>query len=172
MHWQILFAAFTATAMSVPVAATNMRWPGWTDPILVAAYKNAWANDCEIKRKPVVRRRDINGDGQAEAIVRDTSACYQKVGGHYSLVSQVAGKWERIGYWNGTARLLRSRSGGWPDLEVPDFTRQGRCHMVYRFRGGHYYHDYLAETAPHQCRTWTAKRGGATSLAPVPPKPR
>ena len=82
--------------------------------------------------------RDLNGDGNPEAIITEGSAfCYggDEVG--FSLVSkQVDGTWKVMVHGQGIATVLSTRGqGNWPDIEVGG---QGFCFPVQRWNGSEY----------------------------------
>ena len=136
----------------IAAASGTMAAPLSANSILRGAYDGAWGNDCEALRRPSIQRFDINRDGRIDALVHDQSECYRKFGGYFTIVARQQGRWRRIGYSLGKPKWLRTSSNGWPDFEVPDFSRDARCSQVWRFSGMEYYHSYLSETAPHQCR--------------------
>jgi len=82
--------------------------------------------------------RDLNGDGQPEAIITEGgSFCFGNTGAGYSLVSKQAdGKWKLLSQGTGMLTILQTKGkGGWPDLEIGG---PGFCFPVERWNGSQY----------------------------------
>ena len=82
--------------------------------------------------------RDLNGDGQPEAVVTEGSTnCYGNTGYGYSLVSkQAGGGWKLITKGTGILNILTTKgAGGWPDIEIGG---PGFCFPVERWNGQKY----------------------------------
>lgn len=82
--------------------------------------------------------RDLNGDGQLEALVTESSSnCYGNVEAAYSVVSKQAnGTWKLITKGTGMVTFLATKGvGGWPDIEVGG---PGFCFPVLRWNGSQY----------------------------------
>ena len=97
----------------------------------------------------ILELRDLNGDGQSEAIVGESSvACFGRTGMGYVLVSRAAdGSWRKITEGPGIVTPLESvGEGGWPDLEIGG---PGFCFPVARWNGREYaLHRHQYEGAP------------------------
>ena len=82
--------------------------------------------------------KDLNGDGQMEALITEGSGdCYGNVGVGYFVVSRQAnGAWKLITNGTGMISFLNSKGvGGWPDIEVGG---PGFCFPVLRWNGTKY----------------------------------
>jgi hypothetical protein len=99
----------------------------------------------------ILEVRDLNGDGEPEAIVGESSvACFGGVGMGYVLVSRAAdGSWHKISEGPGILTPLASKGeDGWPDLEIGG---PGFCFPVARWNGRKYaVHRHQYEGAPCQ----------------------
>lgn len=100
-----------------------------------------WRSDCDDPGTPsygagaISNRRDLNGDGRAEAIVTEESVfCYGNSGTGFWLVSQQAdGKWRAVTNGIGMPEFLKTRGvGGWPDIQIGG---PGFCFTVERWNG-------------------------------------
>lgn len=82
--------------------------------------------------------RDLNGDGQPEALITDESTeCYGMTGAGYHLVSrQPNGGWRLMAQGPGIVNVLKTQGAGhWPDLEIGG---PGTCFPVLRWNGRAY----------------------------------
>lgn len=82
--------------------------------------------------------RDLNGDGQPEAVITEGGTyCYGHTGAGYSLVSRQAnGNWKLLTNGTGIVNFLNTKgTGGWPDLEIGG---PGFCFPVQRWNGKNY----------------------------------
>lgn len=82
--------------------------------------------------------RDINGDGRAEAMVRDGGIfCNGMAGVHSTLLTRTtAGAWKPMFDTQGFIGFLESRgTGNYPDIEVG---LPGSCFPYFRWNGGEY----------------------------------
>ncbi len=62
---------------------------------------------------------DINGDGKPEAWVRESSAfCYGNTAEFFVLLTSESGKWRVVLEAVGIATVMKTKSQGWPDIEV------------------------------------------------------
>jgi hypothetical protein len=90
--------------------------------------------------------QDLNGDGRAEAVVIEGgSFCYGNTGAYFALVGQQAdGSWKQIEADTGIATFLKTRTLGWPDLEIGG---PGFCFPVSRWNGKayvqHHFNEYM-----------------------------
>lgn len=103
------------------------RWEGCGDPGTMSYTPGA-----------IETVRDINGDGQPEAIITEGSTyCFGHTGTGYTIVSkQAAGGWKVISGGSGIPNLLATKgSGGWPDIEIGG---PGFCFPVERWNGKEY----------------------------------
>ena len=95
--------------------------------------------------------RDLNGDGQPEAVVSEGGTyCYGFTGMGFQLVSrQPNGGWRKITGDIGIPEFLKTKgAGGWPDISVGG---PGFCFPVQRWNGRAYVlHRYQYEGKP--CR--------------------
>lgn len=95
--------------------------------------------------------RDLNGDGQPEAVIVESSTfCFGHTGTGYAIVSkQGDGKWKKITASPGIATFLPTKgTGGWPDIEIGG---PGFCFPVARWNGKEYvFNRYQYEGKP--CR--------------------
>lgn len=81
--------------------------------------------------------RDINGDGQLDAIVTDSgTACYGSAEQGFVVVSRgPGGQWRKIYASQGVPEFLKTGANGWPDLEVGG---PGFCFPILRWNGSTY----------------------------------
>lgn len=82
--------------------------------------------------------RDLNGDGQPEAVISEGSSfCFGNTGTGYAIVSkQAAGGWKLITGGPGIPNLLTTKgAGGWPDIEIGG---PGFCFPIERWNGKEY----------------------------------
>jgi len=82
--------------------------------------------------------RDLNGDGQPEAIVSEGSAiCYGNTGMRFWLLSKTpAGRWSVMASEIAMPDLLKTKGvGGWPDILLGG---PGFCFPVLRWNGRTY----------------------------------
>jgi len=81
---------------------------------------------------------DLNGDGQPEAVVSESSSfCYGFEGAGFALVSrQVDGSWKLLMEGSGIPVFLDSKGpDGWPDIEIGG---PGFCFPRVRWSGSEY----------------------------------
>lgn len=82
-----------------------------------------------------IELQDLNGDGQAEAWVRESSAfCYGATAEYVVLLRRDAAKWRVLFESTGVALPLDTRRGRWPDIEVGGPSAS----VVYRWDGKGY----------------------------------
>jgi hypothetical protein len=88
-------------------------------------------------RGEVTEVRDLNGDGQPEAVLSEGSAfCYGDLGGYWVVSKQASGAWTLVTNDRGMPSFLASKGvGGWPDIEVGG---PGFCFPVLRWNGRAY----------------------------------
>ena len=116
-------------------AGAVRRSKGWT----------LCAEDPGSQGAAIELHRDLNGDGQPEAVVIDGSArCYGFTGAGYVLLSRnAAGRWSLIDGGTGMVDFLKTKGvGGWPDMQVGG---PGFCFPVMRWDGKAYklhHHEY------------------------------
>lgn len=82
--------------------------------------------------------RDLNGDGQPEAIITEGSVfCFGSTEVGYVIVSQQPdGAWKQVTSGPGIVSVLEQKgAGGWPDLEIGG---PGFCFPVERWNGTAY----------------------------------
>lgn len=82
--------------------------------------------------------RDINGDGQPEAVITESSTfCYGSDEVGFAIVSKQADStWKLILQGEGIPTILKSKgANGWPEIEVGG---QGFCFPVQRWNGSKY----------------------------------
>ncbi len=80
---------------------------------------------------------DLNGDGQPEAWVTESSAfCYGHTGKHFALVLKDKDGWRVLIENEGDPAVLETRHHGWPDIGVysPLFVKE----PVYHWNGAAY----------------------------------
>lgn len=95
--------------------------------------------------------KDLNGDGQPEAIITEGgTACYGNTGVGYALVSKQAdGKWKLITNGIGILTVLPSKGkDGWPDIEIGG---PGFCFPIERWNG-RTYKQYRLQYEGKPCR--------------------
>ncbi len=140
---------------AVPAIAV-MLWAAGPAPQLspadqAAAFKAAgfvkrgqeWRSACGIEAMGYYEAgridtvRDLNGDGQPEAIVTEGGTdCYGMAGTGFVLVSKQAGGWKRMTGATGMPTILSTKgAGGWPDIEIGG---PGFCFPVERWDGRTY----------------------------------
>jgi hypothetical protein len=82
-----------------------------------------------------IELQDLNGDGQAEAWVRESSAfCYGATAEYVVLLRREAATWRVLIASEGVALPLETKRGRWPDIEVGGPTSS----VVYRWDGKGY----------------------------------
>jgi hypothetical protein len=89
---------------------------------------------CDGRTPLALERRDLNGDGRAEAIVTDEGVeCYGMDGtGFFLLTQSPAGRWTILHQSPGIPEFLATRFGGWPEMIVGG---PGFCFPVLRWNG-------------------------------------
>lgn len=91
---------------------------------------------CDQPKQPDIERRDLNGDGAAEAIVTDGGTCYGMTAAYFAvLTSDGRGKWRTVINLIGIPNFMKTRAKGWPDIEVGG---PGFCFPVWRYNGKSY----------------------------------
>ena len=84
-----------------------------------------------------IETADLNGDGQPEAWVSESSLfCYGNTAESFVLLTKDAGGWRVLLDEVGIPNVLKTKRGGWPDIEVggPGFGK----FPVYRWDGKSY----------------------------------
>lgn len=111
-----------------------------TDAIFKAAgfkkQKHGWEGNCDIGE--ITTYKDLNGDGQKDAVIQDNSSmCYGRTGAGYYVVSQQKnGKWKQLFSNSGIPKFLQTKGkNGWPDIENGG---PGFCFAIYRWDGQAY----------------------------------
>lgn len=105
-----------------------------------------WESGCNDGNDPgnsyspaeISERKDLNGDGQIDAVVTEGGAyCYGNTGTQFWLLAgQPGGKWKLLVSAIGIPDFQKTRSvGGWPDIEVGG---PGFCFPVLRWNGQEY----------------------------------
>jgi hypothetical protein len=81
--------------------------------------------------------RDINGDGQPDAIITESgSYCYGNTGqGFHLLTKTPGGAWKLLYSNTGIPTFLETRANGWPDVEIGG---PGFCFPILRWTGNTY----------------------------------
>lgn len=92
---------------------------------------------CDTPVTPETEVTDLNGDGQPEVFVWVGGSCYGAAGGELSLfIKGKKERWEQnLGFSAGGYTLLKTRSHGYPDIEVAG---PGVCLPVWRWSGKAY----------------------------------
>lgn len=79
---------------------------------------------------------DLNGDGQLEVITREYGSCFGMTGVQMNLyIKDKQGRWKPQFGFPGEPRLLKTKSHGFPDVEVQG---PGQCFPVWRYNGREY----------------------------------
>lgn len=93
---------------------------------------------------------DLNGDGRAEALVTEGGTfCYGNTGAYFAVIGQQPdGSWKQIEADTGIATFLKTKSLGWPDLEVGG---PGFCFPVRRWNGRQYVQHHFNEYMKGMC---------------------
>jgi hypothetical protein len=84
-----------------------------------------------------VELADLNGDGQPEAWVKESSSfCYGNTAEFFVLLTRDGGGWRKLLESSGIPTALKRQTSGWPDIEVggPGFGK----FPVYRWNGSTY----------------------------------
>lgn len=129
----LAFGASHAVAAEITLSAADVR-----AAFTAAGYKpkgTKWVACAEGQLSEV---RDINGDGQPEALITaGGTECHGMTGQGYSLVSRQAnGTWKLLSGGTGIPTFLKGpRVSGWPDLEIGG---PGFCFPVHRWNGRAY----------------------------------
>ena len=94
--------------------------------------------------------QDLNGDGRAEAVVIEGGTyCYGNTGAYFALVGQQPdGSWKQIEADTGIATFLKTKTLGWPDLEIGG---PGFCFPVSRWSGKQYVFHHFNEYMKGMC---------------------
>lgn len=81
--------------------------------------------------------RDLNADGQPEAIIVEASSfCFGNTGQSYTIVSKRVGGWIKITEGTGIVEVLKTKGvANWPDLSIGG---PGFCFPVERWNGKAY----------------------------------
>jgi hypothetical protein len=141
--------ALVATLAAIPASAEAQAPSDLSDADRVAVFKAAGAvhradkwiicgDDPEASGASIDEVRDLNGDGQPEAVVSEGgSFCYGFTGTGFQLLSRQAdGHWNRITGDIGIPEFLKTRGvGGWPDISIGG---PGFCFPVQRWNGTEY----------------------------------
>ncbi len=103
-----------------------------------------WRTDCDqdpsaagYEPGRIDQVADLNGDGRLEAVIVEGSLfCYGNTGTGFRLVSKQAdGRWLLLHQSPGIATFLKSRTNGWPEIEVGG---PGLCFPVLRWNGSEF----------------------------------
>jgi hypothetical protein len=126
---------FAADALSDADNAAAFAAAGFT--IMNGEYMRC-DDTVSISRVPGhIELADLNGDGQPEAFVKESSIiCYGNTGEAFVLLGKTAAGWTVLLDQVGIPVTLETGNQGWPDIEVggPGFGAFPR----YRFDGTHY----------------------------------
>lgn len=132
----ILLGLLLSVSFNQFSGAANTQYPEQNSIFSAAGFKNtngAWRGKCSFGY--ITQNRDLNGDGRADAIIRDGgSECYGTTGVGFHLVTkQATGKWTRILNSPGQPLFLSSIGRhGWPDIAIQN---QSQCYIVYSWDG-------------------------------------
>lgn len=125
-------ADIAAAAGLVPHKTVDGWWDGKDEnsPIMAG---------CELGEVKVEEMRDINGDGQAEAIVLTDGPCYGRLGPVFMLLAKAGGKWIMLDPTVDGGYSFHQRKGiTWPDIEFADIPADGGCFEFRRWNGKEY----------------------------------
>ncbi|MBO9517099.1 MAG: hypothetical protein J7493_03435 [Porphyrobacter sp.] len=117
----------TAAFRAAGFKQVSGQWQGCEDPG-TASYTPG----------EIAEVRDLNGDGQPEAIITEGSVfCFGSTEVGYVIVSKQAdGSWKQVTGGPGIVNVLDQKgAGGWPDLEIGG---PGFCFPVERWDGAAY----------------------------------
>jgi len=79
---------------------------------------------------------DLNGDGQLEVFTRKFGSCFGMAGVQMDLyIRSTDGSWKSQFGFPGDAKLLKTKSQGFPDIEI---VGPGRCFPMWRYDGKAY----------------------------------
>jgi hypothetical protein len=79
---------------------------------------------------------DLNGDGRLEVLTQEFGSCFGRAGVQMNLYIQApGGQWQAQFGFPGSPKLLKTRSHGYPDIEV---LGPGTCFPVWRYNGRAY----------------------------------
>jgi hypothetical protein len=125
-----------AAILVLALAAASPGDSGRTAIFAAAGFKPTAGRylACDGRTPLALERRDLNGDGRAEAIVTDEGTeCYGMTGTGFVLLTQSpAGRWTILHQSAGIPEFLATRSGGWPEMVVGG---PGFCFPVLRWNG-------------------------------------
>lgn len=160
-------AEIAAAAGLVPHQSIKGWWDGKSDssPIM---------SGCELSEVGVEEMRDINGDGQAEAIVYTDGPCYGRTGPIYLLLARTKAEWAVINEGIDGTYLFFPRQGiAWPDIELTGIPTKSNCFEFSRWNGKKYVYGgtskngKICELAPEFAAA-APKATGAGGFPPIP----
>lgn len=143
----LLVAGCMAFALlTIPVAHAQLTPSEQAAVFKAAGFKRARGEFIRCKEETPTASRmpgrievtDLNGDGQPEAWVKESSVfCYGQTAEYFALVTKDSGRWRLLLNDVGVPVVLKAKYHGWPDIKVggPGF---GRKFPVYRWNGKSY----------------------------------
>ena len=135
------------TAALLVAAAPTTGAPG-ADKDASAAVKSATKGKLKLGKGKVNDRDcgqqieyeteavDLNGDGQFEVLTKEFGSCFGMAGVQMNLyIKAKDGQWKSQFGFPGEPKLLKTKSHGFPDIEV---LGPGQCFPVWRYNGKEY----------------------------------
>jgi hypothetical protein len=142
---KLIIAVSSLVLSQAALAAASLPAADETAAFKAAGFKQhgkAWKSCSDASPSYVAgvieQVKDLNGDGQPEAIITESSsACYGDTGVGYALVSKQAdGRWKLITHGVGILTVLPIKGqDGWPDIEIGG---PGFCFPTERWNGSAY----------------------------------
>jgi hypothetical protein len=92
--------------------------------------------DCGMQVEYEAEAVDLNGDGQLEVLTKKHGVCFGMAGVEMNLYIRAQdGAWKPQFGFPGEPKLLKTKSHGFPDIEV---LGPGQCFPVWRYDGNAY----------------------------------
>lgn len=140
--------SLTVVSAVLLVAATTTEATPGLDKAALAAVQSATMGkmkpgkgtlndvDCGQQIEYEAEAIDLNGDGQLEVFTRKFGSCFGMAGVQMDLyIRSRDGNWKSQFGFPGDAKLLKTKSHGFPDIEI---VGPGLCFPVWRYDGKAY----------------------------------
>ena len=140
--------SLTVVSAVLFVAATTTEAAPGSDKDALAAVQSATKGkmkpgkgkvndrDCGQMIEYEAEAVDLNGDGQLEVLTREFCSCFGMAGVQMNLyIKGKDGHWKPQFGFPGEPKLLKTKSHGFPDIEV---LGPGQCFPVWRYNGKEY----------------------------------